>query len=230
MSIKLVSFDTDDTLYDFMTISTYALEKVAEFIRDTASVDHNQLNAIDVIAALESAAEEMEHPYAHIPELRRRAFAKIISRFSLRDERLVSIMEQIYVRHRFAPVTLFDGVLATLEELRRTYTLCIISNGEQDLADLGVADYFTFVLTATDVGFQKPDPRIFQEAMLRAGCAPHEMAHVGDSVRSDVTGAKAAGAWAIWYNPDERANRHSIIPDREIRSLLDLPSLLNDLT
>jgi putative hydrolase of the HAD superfamily len=82
------------------------------------------------------------------------------------------------------------------------------------------------MVTATEVGFQKPDPRIFEAAMRRAGCACDEFAHVGDSLIGDVAGAKVAGAWAIWFNPSGLPPAGDAVPDAEVRTLSELPGLL----
>lgn len=230
MPIRLVSFDTDDTLYDFMTVSRFALKSVVELARDSVGPAAAGLTVEDVISDLDTTAEEMDHPYARIPELRARAFARTLARYNLRDDALVTEMGRTYERLRFAPVTPFADARRVLEDLAQKYTLCTISNGEQNMAELGLADLFSFLITATDIGVQKPDPRIFQAAMDRVGCAPGEMAHVGDSLRSDVAGAKAAGAWSIWFNPEGRANHRAIAPDREVHSLMDLPEVLRSLS
>jgi 4-nitrophenyl phosphatase len=48
----------------------------------------------------------------------------------------------------------------------------------------------------------KPEPPLFQIALRRLGLAPHEAAMVGDSVTSDVAGARAVGMRTVLYAPD----------------------------
>jgi 4-nitrophenyl phosphatase len=48
----------------------------------------------------------------------------------------------------------------------------------------------------------KPEPPLFRIALERLGLAPHEAAMVGDSVTSDVAGARAVGMRAVLYAPD----------------------------
>ncbi|MCL4464740.1 MAG: HAD-IA family hydrolase [Chloroflexi bacterium] len=95
-------------------------------------------------------------------------------------------------------LSIFDDVGPTLRELRgRGLVVGLISNTDRDAgpmcAELGVAEHFDFVLSSCLVGFEKPDPRIFQLALEKAGVAPHEAIHVGDQYKSDVAGALAAG-------------------------------------
>jgi 4-nitrophenyl phosphatase len=48
----------------------------------------------------------------------------------------------------------------------------------------------------------KPEPPLFEIALRRLGLAPHEAAMVGDSVTSDVAGARAVGMRTVLYAPD----------------------------
>ncbi len=51
------------------------------------------------------------------------------------------------------------------------------------------------------VGFEKPDPRIFEHALAAIGAAPERAAHVGDLYHADVTGARAAGVHPVLLDP-----------------------------
>ena len=51
------------------------------------------------------------------------------------------------------------------------------------------------------MGVEKPDPRIFQIALERAGLEPSEAAYVGDLYSIDVLGARAAGLHAVLMDP-----------------------------
>ncbi len=55
------------------------------------------------------------------------------------------------------------------------------------------------VIASTDVGACKPDPRIFAEAVRRAGVTASEILHVGDSWMWDVEGARGYGMGAALY-------------------------------
>ncbi len=69
---------------------------------------------------------------------------------------------------------------------------------------------------------------MFLTACKKAGCAPGELMHVGDSLESDVAGANEVGAFSIWLNRVAKKNDSSIIPDHEIRSLAELASIVMD--
>jgi putative hydrolase of the HAD superfamily len=51
------------------------------------------------------------------------------------------------------------------------------------------------------VGFEKPDVRIFEQALERAGCDPRATLHVGDMYHADVVGARKASLHAVLLDP-----------------------------
>lgn len=92
---------------------------------------------------------------------------------------------------------LFPEVRAVLEMLRPRYRLGIISNFDGRLrailAHLGIAAHFQPIVISSEVGSDKPDPRIFQHALESAGVAPDAAVHVGDDPARDWRAAEAAG-------------------------------------
>jgi putative hydrolase of the HAD superfamily len=51
------------------------------------------------------------------------------------------------------------------------------------------------------VGVEKPNARIFQMALERAGLGPGQAVYVGDLYSVDVLGARAAGLPAVLLDP-----------------------------
>lgn len=66
---------------------------------------------------------------------------------------------------------------------------------------LGLAPHLEFVLDSSEVGVEKPDPRIFQLALERSGLEPGEAVYVGDLYSVDVLGARAVGMGAVLLDP-----------------------------
>ncbi len=132
---------------------------------------------------------------------------------------------------------LVEGGREVLEELQvRGYTLGIISNliGTREIPDWldadGFAPYFKSVVLSSVFGKRKPDPSIYYEAARRAGVAPAHCAYVGDNLKRDVTGSRAAGFGmvVILISPEELAgeiitddNRPDVII-HDFKELLDL--------
>ena len=100
---------------------------------------------------------------------------------------------------------LAPGAIALLTALReRGFKIAVISDWEPDLADLlrrlGCNHLLDCVSISTLVGANKPDPRLFQDALSRLGVAPSQAVHVGDYLELDIAGASSAGMRAILFD------------------------------
>lgn len=99
-------------------------------------------------------------------------------------------------------MVLFDDVVPTLTQLKgRGLILGLISNVDRDITplyqELGLSAWLQVVVTSQEVGFNKPQPEIFQEALKQAGVKPSEAIYVGDQHQIDVVGANEAGMRGI---------------------------------
>ena len=80
--------------------------------------------------------------------------------------------------------------------------LGIVSNFPKTLPDLcgqvGIADYFDFIIASEEVGISKPDPRILRMALQKAQVEPDEAVYVGDHP-FDIFCAKKVPMPIIWF-------------------------------
>ena len=87
----------------------------------------------------------------------------------------------------------------------RGLTLVVVSNSdgtaERSLEAAGLRPYLDFVIDSAIVGYEKPDPRIFEQGLRQSGARPERTLHVGDLYHADVTGARAAGLHAVLLDP-----------------------------
>jgi putative hydrolase of the HAD superfamily len=89
----------------------------------------------------------------------------------------------------------------TVETLRRLRAaglkLAIVSNAVSEMRNVlevcGVAGEVEHISISADVGWEKPDPRIFQDALGALGVEADRAIHVGDSPGADLGGARGAG-------------------------------------
>jgi putative hydrolase of the HAD superfamily len=124
-------------------------------------------------------------------------------------------------------VALYDDVRPALERLHGRFRLFAVSNGNADLAAIGIAGYFEHSLAARDAGMLKPDPRIFALLLERAGLDAARALHVGDDALADVEGARRAGVTPVWLNrAGERWPVAASPPPLTVRTLLELTELL----
>jgi 2-haloacid dehalogenase len=116
---------------------------------------------------------------------------------------------------------------------RRTagLTTAILSNGSpamlrSTVEHAGIAGLLDFVLSVEEVGVYKPHPRVYQLAVDRLGVAPGAMVFVSSNAW-DAHAASAFGLPAVWCNRYRQPREHLPgAPDREIRTLADLPALV----
>jgi HAD superfamily hydrolase (TIGR01549 family) len=121
-----------------------------------------------------------------------------------------------------------EEVPAALERLRNAgYRLAVLSNTESNLRDritaAGVEPFFETLVISAEVGSEKPDRKIFDEALRRMAVAPERAIHVGDFYSIDVIGARNAGIAPIMLDA------RGLSPDRDVlrvSSLTELAELL----
>jgi HAD superfamily hydrolase (TIGR01509 family) len=95
-----------------------------------------------------------------------------------------------------------DGVRPALTALRdHGLTLVVVSNANGTLRAhmdrIGLSTLVDIVIDSQDEGVEKPNPRLFEIALERAGARVESTIHVGDLYQVDVVGARAAGLRAV---------------------------------
>ena len=97
-----------------------------------------------------------------------------------------------------------------LGHLARRFRLGIVSNFygnlQQVCADIGIDRHVQVAVDSTVVGFEKPDPRIFQAALTALEVTPAEAVFVGDSLPRDMNGARDMGMAHIYVAPEGAAS------------------------
>lgn len=229
MTIQLITFDLDDTLWDTAPVivgaETALREWLTEYAPDLGGVPVEHLWAIR-----ERVLNDQPQLKHRISALRRRVLLHALEEAGYAQARATELADEgfevfLHARHQ---LEVFPEVQPTLTALARRYSLGVVTNGNADVRRLGLADYFKFALCAEDIGIAKPDQRLFHEALIRGGnIAPQAAVHIGDHPGDDIAGAQQAGLRAIWYNPHGKTWESEQRPDAEITSLTELPDLLS---
>jgi putative hydrolase of the HAD superfamily len=104
---------------------------------------------------------------------------------------------------------------------------------DPDLERFGIKELLDCRLYSCEVGWEKPAPQIFKEALDCMGLRPEETAFVGDFLRYDVAGAQRAGMRGIWKRvqgrPRDIDDYDEVVPDATITTLGELPDTLRSL-
>ena len=225
--ITTISFDADGTLWDFEGVMRHALGCALAELRRLVPSTPDSLSIETLIAIRNQVAEEQKGRGLTHEAIRLEAFKRTLQFVKVPDD-LAAHLHALYLKHRFEDIQFFDDVLPTLEALQGYYTMGILSNGNTYPERCGLGGYFQFVVFAQDHGIQKPDPRLFEIAIGRAGCTKSQLLHVGDSFQNDVIGAKQAGVRSVWLNREGGNNETGKQPDFEISSLTELTDVLEN--
>ena len=120
------------------------------------------------------------------------------------DPALASAAYAIFFRERNR-VDFYPDALDGLQRIAARLPVAALTNGNADLAAIGIAGLFRFQLGAREYGAAKPDAGLFHEACHRLGFAPGEILHVGDHPQMDVAGAANAGLRSCWIDRGDHA-------------------------
>ena len=129
---------------------------------------------------------------------------------------------------------LIPGAGEMVRELkRRGYRLAIVSNGpvgsvHNVLSHHGLYDFFKVFAISGALGVEKPDPKIFQEALIRLNAKPSETMIVGDSLERDIKGGRQLDMVTVLMQRYQFRKRREIKikPDYRIQRFDELLEIL----
>ena len=227
-----VVFDGDDTLWHTEQLYDDARQAAAEVVRASGS-DPSAWEVIQRRVDVENVTG-LGHSVQRFPSSCVQAYEELCLAEGRTPDGAVS--EQIRrvaqsVFHADAPVV--AGAKATLLLLRaRGVRLALLTKGDPDvqgrrLDRSGLRDLFDAVFIVSD-----KSPQVIREVVASLGTDVRSAWMVGNSVRSDVLPALAAGLRTVWIDAHvweyERSQDH-LVDDRVIRAsaLADIPDLLS---
>ena len=223
--VKAVGFDVDHTLG-----IDNKLERVA-FLRLLDAVCEEGGRALGTLAEegarIDELLERQRSGACSIDEAVERFVAE-------RGAREPAVYVERYKRMAIGSVPEFfvsqpdaRGVVAELR--RREIPRAILSNGWSALQQRKAQclDFDGPVLVSDGLGTQKPDAAAFAALARALAAKPGEIAYVGDSPRTDVAAAIAAGMRGIWLDAEGAAYPSELpAPSAVIHSLTELLTLL----
>ncbi len=198
VTIDTLLFDLDDTLLEYEQRSWDVL---------TASFDRTEIEPFFKIPDYHARYDEFLEAGLSVDEQRANCFAAIAQEHG-HDEavghRIATAFADIrdHSRVRYLP-----GAPETLDVLSEEYAIGIVTNGapgmqRTKMAALGIDRYADSVVFAGHDTLAKPNPEPFERALSELDSTPERTLHVGNSLDTDVPGAKAAGVGAVWVPAD----------------------------
>ena len=132
----------------------------------------------------------------------------------------------------FLTLGAFPEVPETLRRLRESgFITAILSNGspamlEAAVRSAGLDDHFDAVISADAVQVFKTHPRVYEYGLQQLGMRADQVSFQSSNAW-DAFAASAFGMRVVWCNRyGQRPERLPGAPDREVRSLAELPALL----
>lgn len=226
--VQAISIDLDDTLWPIWPCIERAERVLHEWLVINAPM------AAALFANPEALREIRQHTTQQRPDLKhdlsslRREAIRLALYRAGEDPLLADEAFDVFFSER-QKVTLFDDALPALQYLSEQFPLVSLSNGNADLARVGLKDFFRAAICAREFGVAKPDARIFHAAAGAVDATPERVLHVGDDVLLDVLGAHNAGMQTAWINRTNALWPHQDEPPGvECASLSELCALLRN--
>lgn len=189
-----ILFDTDNTLYPYDPAHTAALRAVKEKVTNTFSI---KPEAFDI--AFEEARSQVKHRLKHTASSHSRLLylQRMLEIMGLGSQVLLALdFEQTYWRTFLSNARLFDGVKELLDDLRLLgIPTAIVTDLTAQIqfrkvVYFGLDQYFDYIVTSEEAGFDKPHAAPFQIALDKMQPKGNCIWMVGDNPINDILGAR----------------------------------------
>ena len=112
-----------------------------------------------------------------------------------------------------------------LKSYKKHFEVGIITNGSTQrqkakIINTNLNNYFDTIIISEEVGFSKPDKRIFELALNKLNVQSENILFVGDDLEKDIAGPQNANIKGVWFNPQKIKNTTKIQPYAEINTLI----------
>jgi len=199
-----LTLDLDDTLWPIWPAIERAEQQLHGWLQQHAPATAQRFDP-PALRALRNAVEAEKADWGHdLSAIRRESIARALA-LTGHDPLLAGPAFDVFFAAR-QRVEFFDDALPGLERLAARFPIYAVTNGNANLATVGLSGFFRGCLSASELGIGKPDARIFHLACERLGVLPAQVLHVGDDLLLDVHGARDAGLQALWLKRPQHAD------------------------
>ncbi|MEM7016397.1 MAG: HAD family hydrolase [Pseudomonadota bacterium] len=229
-----ILFDLGNTLVAYYRREEFrpVLEQAIQNILD--ELNSSGIRTVSSEQAMQTAlAENREAGDYQVTQITQR-FERIF-KITLQDEHLTRRLCEHFLTPIFAMSYIYEDVLPTLAQLKASgYVTAIISNApwgspanlwRDELSRLGLTGQVDEVVFCTDVGWRKPDARIFLHTVEQLGVECNNCIFVGDDPEWDIAGSVALGMRPVLIDRD---NHHTNFSGERILGLDELLLLIQD--
>lgn len=223
--VKLIIFDLDNTLTDFVRMKELSIEAAIQ-----AMIDAGLLVPPDRIR------EEIHKIYKDEGIEYQKVFNKLLVNLNGEvDYKILAAGIVGYRRAREAALVLYPHVRVTLIQLLgRGLKLAVISDAPRQeawlrLCYLQLHHVFDMVITYEDTGEYKPSPAPFRMVLDKMGIEPAEALMVGDWPERDIVGAAELGIKTVFARYGDTFGTKESGADFEISDAYSLVKIVDEL-
>ncbi|MBT0586843.1 HAD-IA family hydrolase [Alteromonas oceanisediminis] len=225
-----ITFDLDDTLYDNLPI----IKRAEQVLRDHLVEHHPEVFAL-IAAQWQSVRQACiaQDPRlgSDMSQLRLQILQRLAEQAGYSKAEQESVADTGYrlfyeARSAFSVNKTIDSLLF---ELSQRCPLIAITNGNVNLQQVGIAQYFQANFQASLDYPAKPHAAMFNAALDHLAIQPDKILHVGDHLIKDVLGAHQCGMQTAWFavNRPMRLGHEevAVLPTVELQQLSELLTL-----
>ena len=195
---KALSLDLDDTLWPIWPVIERAEAALAAFLEARCPLTARKYPLLEMRALRQRIADDNPHLAHDFTAQRKLSLAHALRSAGDDEAHADAAFTAFYAaRNR---IEFFPDAIAALDRLAARLPIAALTNGNADLARIGIADRFSVFVAAREAGHAKPDAPIFHATCAQLGLAPHQVLHVGDDPLLDIAGAARAGLRTCWIN------------------------------
>lgn len=229
---KAIIFDLDDTIISLKETANETWQLICdEYSKTNNGVDPKILYKAITDIRLEYWNDQKtnEKGRKNHKKARREIIGKVFSKLDLPHDE-INLIADTFSEKRLKALRFFPMARETLEILKRKgIKLALITNGEAKIQRYKIErfrleEYFDIILVEAEVGYGKPDSRIYMTAMEHMNIIPEETWFIGDNLIWDVLAPQKLGIYSIWNDFEEKGLPEDtiIVPDRIITSIHDI--------
>jgi putative hydrolase of the HAD superfamily len=197
-AISAICFDLDNTLWEIEPVLMRAERILADWLKARYPRIAERFTAAEILEVRAALARQEPHLGHDLTYLRRETIARLGEAVGYeRGMAHEAFAHWLAARNQVEP---FAEVIPALEKLKRRFRLATLSNGNADLAVIGLAHHFEVSLNAGALGCAKPDPRAYAQLADALTLKPEQILFVGDEPHADVVGPRTAGMQTVWVN------------------------------
>ena len=223
-SIRAISFDFDDTLWPIAPVMQRAELALRSWFSQHAPAVLDRYDEAGVHALRQRVGQANPELLHDMTALRLKTIRVLLDSVGAPVHRAEEAFSVFFKARN--DIACYDDVRLGLQRLASRFQLVGLTNGNGQPGPATGLHLLEHTVYARDVGFAKPDPRIFAHTADHLRLEPKQILHVGDHPHADVVGARTAGFQAVWLS---RADATWPTTDRQpptVRCLLELADRL----